>query len=230
MRYLIIGLGIYGSNLALDLTKMGHEVIGADKRPELVEAIKENISTAYIVDSTDEMALNMLPLKNVDVVIVAIGENFGASVRTVALLKKNGVKHIFARAIDKIHESILQSFDIERIVKPEQRAAKDLANEMALATEVSSIAIAHDSYVLNFKAPEVFVGTHYVDLSSLNKQGLRLIAASRDLQSKNILGMVTREKTLLDITNPNLTVQPGDYFCCLGTSKAYNDLFRNIDR
>ena len=105
MRYLIIGLGIYGSNLAIDLTRMGNEVIGADINPSLVESIKDYISTAYIVDSTDETALNMLPLKNVDVVIVAIGENFGASIRTVALLKKMGIKHIYARAIDTIHET-----------------------------------------------------------------------------------------------------------------------------
>ncbi len=100
MRYLIIGLGIYGANLAIDLTNMGHEVIGADKNPSLVESIKDFISTAYIIDSTDEMSLSVLPLKNVDLVIVAIGENFGASIRTVALLKKLEVKHIFARAID----------------------------------------------------------------------------------------------------------------------------------
>ena len=55
-----------------------------------VEAIKDYISTAYIIDSTDEISLSVLPLKNVDLVIVAIGENFGASIRTVALLKNSG--------------------------------------------------------------------------------------------------------------------------------------------
>ena len=123
MRYLIIGLGIYGSNLAIDLTNMGHEVIGADKNPSLVESIKDFISTAYIIDSTDEVSLSVLPLNNVDLVIVAIGENFGASIRTVAILKKIGVKHIYARAIDKLHESILEGFNIDRIITPEQRAA-----------------------------------------------------------------------------------------------------------
>ena len=88
MRYLIIGLGIYGTNLAIDLTNMGHEVIGADVNHSLVDAIKDYISTAYILDATDESALTALPLNNVDLVIVAIGENFGASIRIVALLKK----------------------------------------------------------------------------------------------------------------------------------------------
>ena len=116
MKFLIIGLGIYGSNLALDLASLGHEVIGADNRQSNIEAIKDYISTVYHVDSTEESALSVLPLKNVDLVIVAIGENFGASVKTVALLKKMGVKHIYARAIDKLHESILEGFNIDRIL------------------------------------------------------------------------------------------------------------------
>lgn len=95
MRYLIIGLGIYGSNLARDLTDMGHEVIGADFKAANVDAIKDYITTAYNLDSTDEAALSALPVKNVDLVIVAIGENFGASIKTVAILRKmGGEKHL----------------------------------------------------------------------------------------------------------------------------------------
>lgn len=59
MRYLIIGLGIYGTNLAKDLTDMGNEVIGADINATIVAAIKDYISTAYIIDSTDESAIGV---------------------------------------------------------------------------------------------------------------------------------------------------------------------------
>ncbi|MDE7397185.1 MAG: NAD-binding protein, partial [Muribaculum sp.] len=77
MRYLIIGLGIYGTNLAVDLTSMGHEVIAADIDSSAVDAIKDKVSSVYIIDSTEETALSVLPLNAVDLVIVAIGENFG---------------------------------------------------------------------------------------------------------------------------------------------------------
>ena len=73
MRYLVIGLGIYGSNLARDLTEMGHEVIGVDVKQNNIDEIKDYISTVYMIDSTEEAALSVLPLRNVDVVIVAIG-------------------------------------------------------------------------------------------------------------------------------------------------------------
>ena len=167
MRYLIIGLGIYGSNLALDLTNQGHEVIGADNRQANIDAIKDYISTVYLIDSTEESSLSVLPLKNVDLVIVAIGENFGASVKTVALLKQFGVRHIYARAIDKLHESILQGFEIDRILTPEQRAAADLTNEMELGSQVESLKIDADTYLLKFNAPQYFIGDSY-DLSLIH--------------------------------------------------------------
>ena len=60
------------------------------------------MAVSFVIDATDEMALQVLPLKTVDVVIVAIGENFGASIRVVSLLRKYQVKHIYARAVDDV--------------------------------------------------------------------------------------------------------------------------------
>ena len=72
--------------LAEELSALGHEVIGADVSVGRVDSLKEKIATAFVIDATDEQALSVLPLNSVDVVIVAIGENFGASIRVVALL------------------------------------------------------------------------------------------------------------------------------------------------
>lgn len=230
MRYLIIGLGIYGSNLAVDLANMGHEVIGADINPSLVENIKDNISTAYIIDSTDETSLSVLPLKNVDLVIVAIGENFGASVRTVAVLKKLQVPHIFARAIDSLHESILRSFDIDRILTPEQRAAKDLMYEMELGSHVASLKVDEDHYVLKFDAPAGLQGEPYGSDDLQKKYDLTLIAAARPKETRNILGVKCPELRILEI-GPGSTerVASGDVLTCMGTEKGFKALFRDLN-
>lgn len=108
MKYIVIGLGNYGGKLAEELTVLGHEVIGVDVREHYVDHLKDKIATAFVLDATDEIALSVLPLKSVDVVIVAIGEDLGASVRVVSLLKKNKVKHIYARAIDDVHKTVLE--------------------------------------------------------------------------------------------------------------------------
>lgn len=231
MRYLIIGLGIYGSNLAIDLSNMGHEVIGADKNPSLVESIKDYISTAYIIDSTDEVSLSVLPLKNVDLVIVAIGENFGASIRTVAILKKIGVKHIYARAIDKLHESILEGFSIDRIITPEQRAASDLVNEMSLGNDTESLRLDDNHYIIKFRVPEFYVGMRYSSMDLYKDFSLQLITAMRKEESRNLLGIEHKRFAVLpDLDSPDLRIESGDMITCMGTPDDFRALFRHFNK
>lgn len=228
MRYLVIGLGIYGSNLAIDLANMGHEVIGADSNPSIVEGIKNSISTAYIVDTGDETALSMLPITNVDLVIVAIGENFGASIRTVALLKKAGVSHIYARAIDPLHYSILEGFHIDRIITPEQHAARDLVYQMALGSEVETLKVADDTMVMRFAAPAFFAGMRYAELNLRSEYHLTLICAARHDKSTNMIGMASSTVRPLDLEgDPELTVAPGDIWTVIGNPKAFRSLCRS---
>lgn len=229
MKYLIIGLGIYGANLAVDLTRLGHEIIGADNRQSNIDAIKNYVSTVYVIDSTEESSLNVLPLNNVDLVIVAIGENFGASIKTVALLKKMGVKHIYARAIDKIHESILEGFNIDRIITPEQRAAADLTHEMELGTDVTSIKIDSQNYILKFKAPSFLIGTPYRDLSLEASFGLSLIAVTRLADKRNVIGVTHPEPALIDISGPDIKIEDGDELTVFGSKKSYRDLYRHYN-
>lgn len=227
MRYLIIGLGIYGTNLARDLTDLGHEVIGADIKNSAIEPLKDYIATVYLIDSTDETQIDVLPLRNVDLVIVTIGENFGASVKTVALLKRFGVEHIYARAIDPLHHSILECFNLDRILIPEQRAAHDLSLEMLLGSDVITIPIAGDILIATFTVPAYFIGTEYARLN-LQAYEIRLVAAARPKEHKNLIGVSTNELEALDLNTPGLTVTAGDRLTCLATRKAYKNLISKI--
>lgn len=228
MRYLILGLGIYGSNLARDLTDMGHEIIGVDCSQANVEAIKDYISTVYLVDVTDESQLSLLPLNNVDLVIVAIGENFGASIKVVAMLKKMKVKHIYARAIDELHESILAGFHIDRIVTPEQRAARDLSNEMAMGSHVQSLKIDDDHYVLKFTVPPHLIGLRYSDIDFERSYRLKLIGVAKKIVKTNILGVKQESLRLLAEITPSDVAQEGDVIACLGQRNDYYSFFRAV--
>lgn len=231
MRYLIIGLGIYGENLARDLTEMGHDVVGADINPANTEGLKNYISTVYVIDSTEESQLAVLPLRNVDLVIVAIGENFGASIKTVALLKKAGVKHIYARAIDTLHEAILESLDIDRILTPEQRAAADLTRELELGAAVETMPVDAENIVARFDVPEIFLGLQYGELSrKLSKSyHVNLVAASRGVEKTNILGIKRPQLLGLDIGDDAGTVAAaGDVITLYGTRNDIATLFRKV--
>ena len=81
-------------------------------------------------------------------VIVAIGENFGASIRVVALLKQKKVPRIFARAIDAVHKAVLEAFDLERILTPEEDAARSLVQLLDFGTNMEGFRIDQDYYVV----------------------------------------------------------------------------------
>lgn len=228
MKYLVIGLGIYGSNLSIDLTDMGHEVVGVDINSANVESIKDYISAAYILDASEEQALADLPLKTVDVVIVAIGENFGASIKTVALLKKIGVPHIYARATDALHQSILEGLSVERILTPEQRAASDLAKELELGGSTETLRISDDNYVMKFKVPQYFVGLKYSELGLLKRYGLTLIGATHSAEIANMLGMKHFSDRSIDINQADREVAEGDCFVCYGTADNFKRMMIRI--
>ena len=156
MKYIIIGLGNYGGGLAEELMAIGHEVIGVDQNEGRVDNLKDKITTAFVLDATDELALETLPLREIDVVIVAIGENFGASIRVVALLKQKKVKRIYARAIDGVHRSVLEAFGLERILTPEEDAARGLVHLLEFGADIETFRVDSNYYVVNFTVPEKF--------------------------------------------------------------------------
>ena len=78
MKYIIIGLGKYGRVLAEELSALGHEVIGVDNNENNINEVKDLIAVTYLLDASQEMSLSILPLKTVDVIIIAIGEALDA--------------------------------------------------------------------------------------------------------------------------------------------------------
>ena len=130
MKYLVIGLGNFGSTLATTLTDMGHSVIGVDSNEHCIEEIKDRIDLAYIMDATERVSLRSLPLDEIDCVIVAIGQSMDSSLRAVASLKELKVKNIIARALDTTHSSILRAMDVQKILIPESYAARIFAEKI----------------------------------------------------------------------------------------------------
>ena len=118
MKYIIIGLGNFGASLAQKLTEQGNEVIGIDKSMAKVDAYKEKISHTICMDSTDEFTVSGLPLKDTDIVLVAIGEDQGANIMTTALLKNFEVKRLISRSINSLHEKFCKQLEWTKLSIP----------------------------------------------------------------------------------------------------------------
>ena len=229
MKYIVMGLGSYGSALVENLTAMGHEVIGIDADELNVDRLKDKMVTSYVLDVSDETVLSMLPLQTVDVVIVTIGEeSFGASVRVVALLKRHKVKHIFARAIDELHKSVLEAFGVDRILMPEQDAAFMLARSMELDKDIEPFRVDNDHYVFKFKIPPQIVGYGVNDLELNKKFGMKLIALLRGEKAMNSLGFSITENHVSNEFPENYELQEGDMIACYGEYSHFIDFWKSM--
>ena len=223
MKYIVIGLGDYGFALADELATVGHEVIGVDNKASHVEPLKEKLAAAFVMDATDEQALSALPLNNVDAVIVAIGENFGVSVRVTALLKLLKVEHIFARANDEVHRSVMQAFNIEKILSPEVDAAHKLVEIIEFGYDFEIFHVDKDHAVVKFSVPNKLIGYSVPQLRLTGEFGLKHIATIRGKVQKNALGIKYTEHNVLMDAPDELAVEEGDQLTFCG---KYSDFRR----
>ena len=228
MKYIIIGLGNYGHVLADELSVLGHEVIGADISESRVDSIKDKVATAFVIDATDELSLAVLPLNSVDIVIVAIGENFGASIRVVALLKQKKVQHIYARAIDAVHRSVLEAFNLEKILTPEEDAARSLVQLLDFGTNMEAFRVDSEYYVVKFSVPEKFIGYFVNELNLDEEFHLKLIGLKRANRIENCLGISLTEHSIVNELPENDKIQEGDELVCYGKYRDFQKFWKAL--
>lgn len=228
MKYIIIGLGNYGHVLSEELSVLGHEVIGADISESRVDSIKDKVATAFVIDATDELSLAVLPLNSVDIVIVAIGENFGASIRVVALLKQKKVQHIYARAIDAVHRSVLEAFNLEKILTPEEDAARSLVQLLDFGTNMEAFRVDSEYYVVKFSVPEKFIGYFVNELNLDEEFHLKLIGLKRANRIENCLGISLTEHSIVNELPENDKIQEGDELVCYGKYRDFQKFWKAL--
>jgi trk system potassium uptake protein TrkA len=169
MKVIIVGLGNFGSSLGEKLTKKGNEVIAIDNSMNKVELFKEKISHTICMDSTDEVAVSALPLKETDMVIVAIGEDQGSNVMTTALFKNLKVKRLISRAINPLHEKVLQAIGVDEIVHPEEETAERWAKKLCIKNVIDSFELDEEHSIIEVTTPEKFIGKTIRDIDLKKK-------------------------------------------------------------
>jgi trk system potassium uptake protein TrkA len=168
MNFIVIGLGNFGASLAKRLTALGHDVIGVDKDMAKVEFFKDTIKNTISMDITDIHALKTLPLKDCDMVVVCIGDDFGSSIKTTALLKKLGVEKLYSRESSLIHKTVLNAVGVSNTINPEYDTAVVFAEKLIMTGVWSIYSISDDIKVVEVNVPEEYIGKNLFDID-LNK-------------------------------------------------------------
>ena len=129
-QFAVLGLGSFGWSVALTLEKMGADVLVVDESFEKIQEISEQVSYALKADVADPEALEALGGRNLDGAVIAVSENFEASIMATMLCKEMGIPMVLAKAKDKLQGTILKKVGADSVVYPEiemgSRVAKNL--------------------------------------------------------------------------------------------------------
>lgn len=188
MKYILIGLGNFGASLAEKLTLMGNEVIGVDLKQSRVEDIKHRITHAVNLDATEIGAVSNLPLKDSDVVIVAIGEDMGANIMATALMKQMKVKRLISRAVSPLQETVLQAMEVEEIIHPEEETAERWAKKLNLKGVVDSFVINKEYSIIETSIPARFDGKTLEEVNLRREYNLIALTTIEVRNEENAIG------------------------------------------
>lgn len=216
MRIIIIGLGNYGSTLGIELSKMGHEVIGVDHNMEKVESFKDAITHTICMDSANRAAIQTLPLKDTDLVVVAIGEDTGASIMATALLKELKVKKLVSRAISDLHATVIEAIGVDDVARPESDSAIRYAKKIQLGGVVDSFNLTEDYSIIEVKLPEIYSGKTVQESDFRKRYNLNIITILRDHEEENLIGNKHKVRRSLGVVKPDTIFQKEDTLVAFG--------------
>ena len=174
-QYAVFGLGMFGKSVALGLEALGCEVVAVDNSMEKVQEIADSVSYAMCADIQEPEVMKTLGAKNLDGAVIAIGENFEASVLATILAKEAGIPYVVAKAQNDLHETILKKVGADSIVHPEKAMGSRLARNLVSGSFADWIELSADYSIVETKIPKDWVGKRLIDLKIREENGINMV-------------------------------------------------------
>lgn len=215
-RFAVIGLGRFGSRLAKNLATTGAEVIAIDKDRSIVEDLRDQVTLAIAMDATDEQALKIQGIDQVDCAIVGIGHDFEANALTTVVLKSMRVRRVISRAGNDMQAQILRRIGADGVVSPEDEAADRWAHRLLAPFLIDHVELAEDYALVQLAAPAVWVGKTLAELDLRRKHNVTVVAIRRRVQVSSETGEEAFEERVVDVPLPTSRVGAGDTLVIAG--------------
>ena len=224
-KFCVIGCGYFGLNLALRLTEFGAEVLAIDKKEEIIDRLADKVTHVLSLDTTEKRAMQSLGLKDMDAVIVAIGEGFESSILTTAILQEIGVKNIYNRVTSPTHERLLKLMDINELLVPEAEAADHLANRLMLPGLIEIYKITEDYGIYEIAAPKVFHNKTLIEINLRKDYSLNLVTIKRLIKKRGILTLGEKQvDAVIGVPSPDTKIMENDVLVVSGDYKSITNL------
>ncbi len=180
----VIGLGRFGSAISEKILELNKSLImidiNYDKLENLPDLVKDHRLDIYPVDSTNELELRKAGVKEVDIAIVAIGDDVQSNILTAITLKEMGIPIIIAKAHNKLHGRLLARIGIDHVVYPEFDAASNLLQKMTAGNLNSLMHFNDDEGIVAIRATKKILGKNVRELGIRERFGCNVIAFQKD--------------------------------------------------
>jgi len=184
-KFILIGLGLYGKEIARTLHEHNADVIIMDRDPNVVNQMKsDGFKHAVQIDNLDPAALARF-IKPDDIVIVSMGDAFESNILTVAILKEIGVKTIYSRVTKDIQLKILEKMDITEILFPEKQEGRRFALRLLNRNIKFIEEFSPDVFLIEVPVHERFVGKSILDMEIRSKYNVNVIGLKIAIKDKN---------------------------------------------
>lgn len=213
--FAVIGLGRFGKKLAIALSMSGAEVIAIDRDRTVVDEIRDQVTHAVRLDSTDEEALKAQGVEKVDAAIVGMGQGgrtFESAIMTVVSLKSMGVKKIYARAQSLTTGQVFLAVGATEIVYPEIETAQRWAYKLIAPHIGDKIDFAPGYSLARVESPEIFDGKTVMDLQLRQKYKVNLVAIRRMSEGEG-------KGEVINVPLPSTVINSGDILMIAGSDK-----------
>lgn len=180
--FVVVGLGRFGTETALNLCKQGCEVLVIDSSTELVQQISDSVTQAVVGDARDKEVLRALDVGSFDCGIVAIGNSLADSVLATMNLKELQVPYIVCKAYDDTHTQVLKKLGADKVVIPEKEQADRLAKSLASTNVLDYIELSEDYGIIEIPAPGIWQDKSLIELNIRAKLGVNILAVKREGQ------------------------------------------------
>ncbi len=215
-RFLVIGLGQFGSELAKALQEKGAEVIAVDSNMNVIESMKNEIAGAVCLDSTDEEALRSLNIDSFDAAVVSIGENWEASILATAILREQGMETIIARSAGELHGRILEKVGASRIISPEINIADQLARSLVSPGLLDQITLPDGHSMFQVKARQEFKDKTLIELDFRRNYGLLVVGIQRRINKVSESGEILTETETISLPSATEAIRKDDILVLVG--------------
>ena len=212
----VIGLGKFGTSLALKLAEEGNQVMILDIDADKITALADMFTNAVIGDCTNETVLRSAGVSDYECAVVSFAGNINHNILLSIMLKEMGIKKVVARASNDGHKKVLERIGVDVIVDPE----KDMGEKLAfrLTKENVSEFIEFSGYkLIEMTVPEEWAGKNLIDLDVRRKHGVNVIAVTSEADEAEVSPAPTR------------LFAKGETMLVIGSDKNVEKLIKQFD-